>query len=176
MKRVMIIGFSGAGKSTLAKRIAERIGCVPTHMDKIHWKSGWHSRTRDEKCDLLEPVLRKKKWVIDGNYTNVFFEGRLFLADTIIFLDFNRFLCLFRVIKRRIEYSGKTRSDMPKGCVERLDFEYLKQVVWGGRKKRRQYYQSLSEIKEQIPEKRIYILKKPSEVGEFLREMERNDL
>lgn len=175
MKRVMIIGFSGAGKSTLARRIAEKIGCAPTHMDKMHWKSGWQARTRDEKCDLLKPVLREKKWVIDGNYTKVFFEGRMFLADTIIFLDFNRFLCLLGVIKRRIENGGKTRPDMTEGCPEKIDFEFLKWVIWDGRKKRSAYYQSLSEIKEQMPDKRIYILKTPSEVGKFLKELERID-
>lgn len=175
MNRIMIFGFSGAGKSTLARQLAEKIGCEATHMDKLHWKPGWIESTRDEKCDLLEPVLKEKKWVIDGNYTGVFFEGRMFLADAIIFLDFNRFLCLWRVIKRRIMYNGKNRPDMTEGCDEKIDFEFLKWVLIDGHRKRGRYYKSLEEIKEQIPDKRIYILRRPVEVAEFVRNFERND-
>lgn len=176
MKRVMIIGFSGSGKSTLARRIAELLGCEPTHMDKLHWLPNWAERSNDEEVELLSPILKREKWVIDGNYSKVLFEGRMFLADTIIFLDFNRFLCFWRIIKRRIMYNASTRPDMTEGCAEKLDFEFLKWVLSDGRKNRDKYYEDLQMIREQMPDKKIYILKRPNEVKQFLSEIERNDL
>ena len=172
MKRVMIIGFSGSGKSTLARRIAELLGCEPTHMDKLHWLPNWTERSNDEKVELLSPILKREKWVIDGNYSKVLFEGRMFLADTIIFLDFNRFLCFWRIIKRRIMYNASTRPDMTEGCAEKLDFEFLKWVLSDGRKNRDKYYEDLQMIREQMPDKKIYILKSPNEVKQFLSEIE----
>lgn len=176
MKRVMIIGFSGSGKSTLARRIAGLLGCEPTHMDKLHWLPNWAERSNDEEVELLSPILKREKWVVDGNYSKVLFEGRMFLADTIIFLDFNRFLCFWRIIKRRIMYNASTRPDMTEGCAEKLDFEFLKWVLSDGRKNRDKYYEDLQMIREQMPDKKIYILKRPNEVKQFLSEIERNDL
>lgn len=176
MKRVMIIGFSGSGKSTLARRIAELLGCEPTHMDKLHWLPNWAERSNDEEVECLSPILKREKWVIDGNYSKVLFEGRMFLADTIIFLDFNRFLCFLRIIKRRIMYNASTRPDMTEGCAEKIDFEFLKWVLSDGRKNRDKYYEDLQMIREQMPDKKIYILKSPNEVKQFLSEIERNDL
>ena len=176
MKRVMIIGFSGSGKSTLARRIAELTNCEPTHMDKLHWLPNWIERSDDEEAELLSPILKREKWVIDGNYSKILFEGRMFLADTIIFLDFNRFLCLRRIIKRRIMYNAAARPDMTEGCLEKLDFEFLKWILSDGRKNRDKYYEDLKMINRQMPDKKIYIFKRPNEVRQFLSEIERNDL
>ena len=92
MKRVMIIGFSGAGKSTLARFIANKIGTTPTHLDSLHWLPGWVENTPEIESETLQNVLNQDKWVIDGNYSKVLYDKRLELADTIIILDFNRFL------------------------------------------------------------------------------------
>lgn len=41
------------------------------------------------------------------------------LADTVIYLELPMRVCLYRVIKRRIQYHGKTREDLTEGCPEK---------------------------------------------------------
>lgn len=171
MKKVMIVGFSGAGKSTLAKIIADEIDCEATHMDSLHWLPNWVENTPEEERRMLELVLEREKLVIDGNYSKVFYNERINAADTIIFLDFNRFLCLYRAAKRYFMYKGKTRPDMGEGCNEKIDLEFLMWVLYKGRKSktRRKKLSKLKQVKKEQPEKNIYILKNPKQVNEFLK-------
>ena len=72
-------------------------------------------------------MVSKSEWILDGNFGGSL-EIRLNNADTIIFLDFNRFVCIYGVIKRWLTNFGKTRPDMPEGCPEKIDFEFLKWI------------------------------------------------
>lgn len=49
-------------------------------------------------------------------------------ADTIIFMDMNRYLCTYRVFKRMVMYRNKTRPDMGTDCPERFDLNFLKWI------------------------------------------------
>lgn len=171
MKRVMIIGFSGAGKSTMANMIAEKLGIEAVHLDSLHWLPGWVENTKENEISALKPVLNSEKWVIDGNYSKILYNERMNMADTIVFLDFNRFLCLIRVIRRYLKYKGKRRPDMGEGCDEKLDFEFVSWVLYKGRKSknRKNKLIRLSELKAEYPEKDICILRNPRQVREFLK-------
>lgn len=171
MNRIMIIGFSGCGKSTLARRLSEILNIEPTYMDALHWLPGWVESTKEHKRELLAPVLERDRWIVEGSYRAILYKERIEKSDTIIFLDYNRFLCLWRVIKRRIMYNGKIRPDMGEGCAEKLDLEFLKWVVWDCRKKRKKIYGEL----EQIKGKDIYIFRRTRQSEEFLKEVERID-
>ncbi len=181
MNRIMIIGFCGAGKSTLARKMGGKLGIEPTYMDALHWLPDWTESTREHKINLLAPVLERERWIVEGSYRKVLYQERLDKADTIIFLDINRFLCLWRVIKRRIMYHGKTRPDMGKDCPERLNAEFLRWVVWGCRLKRGKVYEELDAVRKNYPDKRIYIFRRPKQAEEFLnnnffQDIERKDI
>lgn len=171
MKRIMIIGFSGSGKSTLAAILAERLGTEAIHLDSIHWLPNWVENTPENEAEILKPLLDAECWVTDGNYSKVLYNERTELADTIIFLDFNRFLCLYRAIKRYFKNRGKTRKDMGEGCPEKLDFEFIKWVLFAKRspKKHRSIIDGLETLRRKNPGKSIYILKNPKDVRDFLR-------
>ena len=163
--KTMIIGFSGSGKSTLAKAIGEKQGAPVLHLDKVHWLPGWREREREEELKILGDFLdENESWVIDGNYNSLWFERRLKEADKIIFMDFNRFLCLSRAIKRRLEYSGKSRFSMTEGCPEKIDFEFLKWLLLDGRakKRRRRFLQAVAEY----PEKSV-VIKNQKQLDKF---------
>lgn len=166
MCRIMIFGFSGSGKSTLAKILGEKFGIKPVHLDSIHWLPGWKEMPKDEMRNKVGEIIKKDKWIIEGNYFYSCGEERMKRADMVIFLDFNRFLCLYRVIKRYFTYKGKTRPDMGKGCDEKIDFEFIKWVLIDGRKNRAKYYKLLGDIN--IAEKRVYVIKSPGEMKKFL--------
>lgn len=50
-------------------------------------------------------------------------------CDTVIWLDFPRMVCTWRVIKRTSKYYKRNRPDMAEGCKERFDWEFIK-YVW----------------------------------------------
>lgn len=173
MNRIMIIGFSGCGKSTLARRLGRILDIEPTHMDALHWLPNWVESTDEYKTERLLPILERERWIIEGSYRRILWRERADGADTVIFLDFNRFLCLWRVIKRRIMYNGKTRPDMGEGCPEKLDFEFLKWVLWDGRKKRKKNYEFLEFLKNE-KHKEVYIFRRSKDLERFLQNIENN--
>lgn len=162
----MIFGFAGSGKSTLAQTLGKKFGIEPVHLDSIHWLPDWKELPKEEMRKIIKDVVKKDQWIIEGNYFSADREERIKRADAVIFLDFNRFLCLYRVIKRYFTYKGKTRPDMGEGCREKIDFEFIKWVLLDGRKKRTKYYKMLGDI--DISKKIVYVIKSPAEMKKFL--------
>jgi len=124
MKRILIIGSGGAGKSTLARRLGETLSLEVIHLDKLHWLPGWTQPSKDEWRKIVERELQKSEWVMDGNFGGTM-EMRLKACDTVIFLDFSRTVCIYRVFKRWLKYRNTHRPDMTEGCNEKVDLEFL---------------------------------------------------
>lgn len=167
MKRIMIFGLSGSGKSTLARILGEKLSIEPTHLDRLHWKEGWKENSDKSMRDKLKKVMEKDEWIIEGNYMRILGEERVNKADTVIFMDFNRFFRLWRVVKRYFQYKGKVRPDMAEGCPEKIDMEFIHWVLIEGPEKRMSYYRILGDIN--IAEKSVYVMKKPKDTAEFLK-------
>ena len=168
MQKIMVIGSAGAGKSTFSRKLGDKLNKEVIHLDKIFWKPNWEATEREQWTKIIKELSSRDSWIIDGNYGSTL-EIRMKNADTIIFLDFPRNLCMFRVIKRRYMYMNKKRSDMAEGCKEKLDKEFLK-WVWNYPKVERP--QVLSLIKSHEKNKRVIILKNSLEVEEFLRNID----
>lgn len=163
MKRIMIIGSGGAGKSTLARQLGEILQLPVYHLDLYYWKPGWNPTPNDEWGLFQENLVNEERWIIDGNYGRTF-DIRMKRAHVIILLDLSRWITVYRVIKRRIMYHGKTRPDLNEDCPESLDFEFIK-WVWNFRKTRIPgIIQKLNIYKD----KKIIILKSPKEARVFL--------
>jgi adenylate kinase family enzyme len=119
VQRIAIIGPGGAGKSTLARRLGARLGLPVIHLDAEHWQPGWVPTPLDEWEAKVRELASGERWIIDGNYGGTL-HLRLAAADTIIFLDFPRTICLWRVLRRQLRYRGRSRPDMTEGCPERI--------------------------------------------------------
>lgn len=128
MKRILIIGSPGAGKSTLAGELGRRLVLPVYHLDRLWWRPGWVEAAEADFDAGLAAILAGDRWIIDGNYGRTLTK-RLNFADTVIYLDFPRPVCLWRALKRICRYHGTVRSDMGAGCPERLDWEFL-QYIW----------------------------------------------
>jgi adenylate kinase family enzyme len=126
MKKVLVIGSSGAGKSVLSRRLGEISGISVIHLDKHYWRPGWTEPSKDVWRDQVAELLKGDQWIMDGNYSGTM-EQRLEVCDTVIFLDFPRHMCTLRVLKRMLNFYGRTRPDLAEGCPERFDFAFL---VW----------------------------------------------
>lgn len=144
MERILIIGCGGAGKSTLARQLGEKLELPVVHLDKLWWKPGWVESTPEEFDEKLAIELEKPKWIIDGNYNRTM-PQRIAKCDTVIYLDFSRFACLYGIFKRLLTNIGKTRPDMGAGCKEKVDWEFVKWVWNFNKNKREGYYRLLNE-------------------------------
>ena len=79
--KIQIYGYSGSGKSTLAHDLGAKLGLPVLHMDTVHFLPGWQVREMDEKRRMIEEFMKNDDWVIDGNYTNLFYQERLEQAE-----------------------------------------------------------------------------------------------
>ena len=138
MNRVMVIGVSaGAGKSTFARRLGKLTGIEVEHLDRHYWKPGWIEASTEEFSAAQREIVERDQWIIEGNYTSTI-DIREPHADTVIYLELPMRVCLYRVVKRRIQYHGKTREDLTPGCPEKIDWAFIKFIVttYGRRKKK----------------------------------------
>jgi len=132
--KIAIIGYSGSGKSTLARLISELYDIPVLHLDTVEFLLGWQSRELSKKLEIVRNFLNQNSsWVIDGNYGKLMYWERMEQADHIIMLHFSPLNSLWRVIKRYFKFKGTSRPDMAKGCNEKLDFEFIKRVLFDGR-------------------------------------------
>ena len=164
MQRILIIGCSGAGKSTLARKLGEKTGLPVVHLDALFWKPGWVESEREVFDAKVLAELEKPAWIIDGNYARTL-PVRLEKCDGVIYLDFPRWLCILGVLKRVLTTYGTVRPDMPEGCPERFDWEFLKWVWNFNRNNREKTWAQL----EKLPAEKVMILKNRREVRRFLQ-------
>ena len=135
--KIAIVGYSGSGKSTLARMLAEIYHTEILHFDAVHFLPDWKIRSDEEKTNItLDFLNTHDSWIIDGNYSKLFYERRMAEADIIILLLFNRVSCFCRAYRRYLKYKNTTRPDMADGCKEKFDLEFAKWILWGGRTKR----------------------------------------
>ncbi len=169
MQRVMIIGCGGAGKSTLARQLGEKMGLPVVHLDKLFWRPGWEQISREEFDRLHREALAGEKWILDGNFDRTM-EERIRHCDTVIYLDFNRVVCLLGVAKRVLTTYGQVRPDMGEGCPERFDWEFLR-WVWNFNKNKRE---KTCRLLARYPDKKICILKNRRQVRMFLEKIDKD--
>lgn len=167
MRRILILGSAGSGKSTLARQLGALLNLEVIHLDFYWWQEGWRPAPRDLWLEKVFEFIKLDSWIMDGNYLQTL-PLRLEAADTVIFLDFPRSLCLWRVIKRRFEYRGKSRPDMAPGCPEKIDWEFLK-WIWRFPKVNKPWIMELLELKGDG--KQIFILKNSKQVAEFVEKI-----
>ena len=162
---IMIVGCSGSGKSTLARRLGKITGLRVVHIDQFFWKPCWVQRTNAEVHQLIAEAVKQDGWIFDGNNSSSFHlrESR---ADILIWLDFPRRICLWRVFSRFAKYVGKTRPSMTEECPERINLEFLG-YIWAYRKRSRpKVLAMVDRCRESVL---IYQLKSPRQVNEFLQ-------
>jgi len=134
-RRVLVVGCAGAGKTTFAVRLARLLDLPVIHLDTEYWRPGWAHMPSDQWQTRVDELAARDTYVMDGNY-GATLERRLVRADAVVFMDLPRGTCLRRVILRWLRYRGRTRPDLPPGCPERLDLQFLLWVWDFGRRSR----------------------------------------
>jgi adenylate kinase family enzyme len=127
LKRVAVIGSGGAGKSALAIELGTRTGLPVIHLDRLYWGPGWTPKPEDEWAALQAELAAGDRWIMDGNYSKSL-PIRLARADTVVFLDLPRLVCLWAVTRRWLRFRGRSRPDMGEGVNEALDPAFLRWI------------------------------------------------
>jgi len=165
--KIAIIGYSGSGKSTLARRLAEIYQIPVLFLDTVQFLPNWAVRDEAEGRSLVRQFMQNEAWVIDGNYDKFFREERMEQADTIIFLNFPRTVCLGRAFKRYLQYRNTTRESMAAGCREKMDLEFVWWLLYAGRtKQRRDRYDRIVSLYQD----KIIVLKNQKQVDAYIKE------
>jgi adenylate kinase family enzyme len=164
MKRILVIGSGGAGKSTFAKELGAILDLPVIHLDQVYWKPGWEKPAKEEWAATVEKLVAQHEWIMDGNFGGTL-PQRIKRADAIILLDITRWVCLWRVAKRIVKYRGRHRPDMPPGCQERFDLEFIR---WIWNYPSRSKPAKLALLSATGPDQRVVILGSGREVRHFL--------
>jgi adenylate kinase family enzyme len=126
MQRILLIGCSGGGKSTLARALGATLGIPVIHLDVLFWKPGWVESSYEEFRPRVEAAA--ERWIIDGNFSRTF-DIRMPRADTIVWIDQPRWLCLWRAFRRSLTQFGRVRADLAPGCPEQFDPKFYA-YIW----------------------------------------------
>jgi adenylate kinase family enzyme len=137
MQRVLVMGSSGSGKSTFALRLANLTGLPFVSLDALYWQPGWQPSEPEAFGRRAANAASTASWVMDGNYMSLGAgELRRRRADTVIWFDLPRYVCMTGIMKRVTGSYGQVRPEMAPGCPERIDLEFLR-YVWTYRQQQR---------------------------------------
>ena len=169
MRRVMVLGCAGAGKSTLARRMAAALALPLVELDRVFWRPGWIQVPREEFRDAVARLAAMPAWIMDGNY-GFSYDLRLPRADTVVFLDLPRRVCMWRVIRRTGIGYGRTRAGLPQNCPELFNWEFLK-YVWDFPALHRP--RITAALANHAGHAHVHRLESPNAVERFLSQIER---
>lgn len=164
MQRVMVIGCCGAGKSTFAKALHGITHLELLHLDSYYWKPNWVESDSESWKKTVQAMADKSNWIIDGTYGGTI-DIRIKRADTIIYLDYPTWRCLWRIAKRIVKYWGTVRPDMPAGCEERFDLNFIHYVATFNFLKRDVLMKKVNAHRDS---KQVHIIKNDEAVIDFL--------
>jgi len=85
------------------------------HLDQLYWKPGWVPATPSDWEAIQRRERERDSWVAEGLQEERVLPG-LWLdpADTIVFLDVSLVVCIWRIVKRRLD--SAPGPDMPEDC------------------------------------------------------------
>ena len=165
---MVILGPGGAGKSVLAREIGRRTGLPVVHLDRLFWREGWTPAPREEARRELARAVASDGWILDGNFLDEAGDGdpRFERADTVVFLDFSRARCVWRVLTRLARDRGRSRADLPAGCHEGFDPDLLRWIWAYPKTDRPRVLRLLAAVEERGVG--VHRLRSPSGVRRFL--------
>jgi len=119
----------------------------------------------------MEEIVAGERWVTDGNF-NTASATRFANCDTMLLLDFNRWVCLVRVYRRAWRHLGRARPDLNEGCPERVPDRVFVRYIWTWHSLRRE--NALATLEEaRARGKLVHVLRGRAEVRRFLASLPR---
>lgn len=161
-QRFAIIGLPGSGKSTFAAELGSLLGFPVHHLDRHRFEPGGKKRDKKEFIEVQQAMLAEKAWVVEGCSFSTF-EMRFAKADILIYFQFSRLVCYFRILKRLFNYT----SDY--GGLRKITWELLK-YIWNFDKEKRA---RIEELRRKYPQAEFLIFKNQREADLFLKSLKK---
>ncbi len=150
--KIHIIGGSGSGKSYLAEILSKKHNIPHYDLDDLQWDNNSETygtkRSPEERKELLENILQKDVWIIEGVYyawCQQCFED----ADKIYLLKVPRYKYRYRIIRRFI----RRKLGIEKGKKE--TFKSLHDLLKWADKYQKENMIEIKEILKRYSEKVI---------------------
>jgi adenylate kinase family enzyme len=173
MKRIWISGTSGSGKTTLSNILGTILKIPVYHRDQISYGPNWELISEKDQINKIKAFTSNDRWIFDGcRFTSSKIDGRLDNCDTLIHLETNKFVCIFRGIKRYIQYKNKPRKDLPENCKEEYSFDLIKYVLLeypGKSNYRKDFFSEAVKMG-----KKVFVLKNKTEINDFVNSTKYN--
>ena len=125
--KILITGNAGSGKTTLSDEVAKLLNIREViHLDPFVWEKNWKPVKKEIKEQKFAEIIKKNVWVVDGVSKTILHE-----ADTVIFLDYPRYLCCFRVLNL---------DSAVKFVARRANVLKIKKILMGFKRRRTHLY------------------------------------
>lgn len=164
-QRIMIVGLPGAGKSTFARKISHSLQIACYHIDRYYWKPNWQKYTVPEWLVIHQALIDQPSWIIEGCAIKSSFMERFARADLVIYFNFPRLLCLWRMIKRSLL---PMQNDTPDGCIDGVPWRLIK-YMWQFDTSLMQPLWTLAQKK--YPHVKVIAIRNDSEACSILKEL-----
>ncbi len=125
MNRINVTGNAGAGKTTVATKLSKALDLELIGLDAVVWKAGWQLTPREERQQKEAEIAARPSWVVDGVSATI-----RQAADTIVFLDYGRWVAFSRCARRNWRYLFRSRPGLPARCPEILILPTLIKIIW----------------------------------------------
>lgn len=142
LKRIAVIGLPGSGKSTFAVRLGKILNTPVHHLDK-HVFDGKTKRDKLEFLSIKKALVNEESWIIEG-CSMATLELRFARADTIIYFNLPRWLCIWRVCKRLFTFD---KGIAETGCLNGINWPLIKYIWQFDRDKR----ESIEDLRKRYP-------------------------
>jgi adenylate kinase family enzyme len=169
--RILVVGTSGSGKTTLARELSKRLRIKDIELDALFWKERWAQSGLDEFREKIRKAMEGAAgYVIHGNYNKVK-DLTWANVDTVIWLDYSRYIVMWRVLKRTITRIV-TQEELWSGNKETFRNSFLAKdaiVFWAWktyRKRKEQYTLMMRE--KPYGSKEYLVFKHPRETRKYL--------
>lgn len=159
-KKFALIGLPGSGKSTFASKLGRMLGIPVHHLDRHMFEPGGKKRDKKEFIEIQKAMLGEKAWVVEGCSFSTF-EMRFAKADILIYFQFSRLICFFRLFKRLFNY----KKDF--GGLRAVNWEILK-YTWNFDKEKGA---RIEELRRKYPETEFLIFRSQKDADRFLESL-----
>lgn len=159
-QRIAIIGLPGSGKSTFAIKLG-RVLNIPVHHLDVHMFDGNKKREKEEFLAIKKCLLREDAWIIEGCSFSTL-EMRFARADTVIYFDLPRLLCIWRVCKRLFTFDQHLTKKT--GCLNGINWTLIK-YIWNFNRDKRQ---GIEELSKRYSEVKFLVFRHAKDLDEYL--------
>jgi adenylate kinase family enzyme len=164
-KRIAIIGLPGSGKSTFAVHLGKIFSIPVYHLDKYQFIANGVKRDREEFLSIHSALCEQDSWIIEGCALKAL-EIRFARADTVIYFQFSRLLCIYRVFKRLFIYDRSIRDTADR--VSKIVSWEMLNYIWNFE---RDKTESIQALREKYPHVEFLVFRTTNDISRFIKNL-----